>query len=376
MKRIVYLGVAAALLGAAPANAYAQDVLTSDPTLPTTRVGTRGGTALTLPVGARAQALGGAYTALANDISALYWNTAGIAQLEGFSAGFTEASLYGDLDITHTFVGAVLPIGLSRFGLSVNLLSSGEMVWTDADFPNPEPYGEDFNAIRSTFEWNTMVLGGHFARPITDRLNFGGALKFITEGISTAEANFVAVDVGAQFETGLYGLSLGASLLNVGTKGRMEGTELQTRVNTSDAETQVGTGGVRVVGLGFNTTELDLPTTFRFSIMADLMGGASSLISPSPDQNLRLVWDLADAVDTDLQTAVGLEYAFRDMAFLRVGKRWSNEAQISYDFTRGAAIGGGLRVPVGGFGRVQLDYAYTGMGDLDNIQTFGVEVHF
>ena len=373
MKRIAIVAVGVLALVAAPV--AAQDQLTSDPTLPTTRTGTRGAAFLGLGVGARAQAMAGAYTALADDISALYWNSAGIGNLEGFTAGVSSSSLYADLDINHTFVGVVMPLGLSRIGLSVNMLSSGEMLWTDESYPNPGEFGDDVNPTRTSFEWNSMAVGLHYARPITDRLTFGGAGKYITEGINNAEASFVGADLGARFETGLYGLTLGATLQNIGTNGRMEGFELRQKLDTRSSESQIGASN-RILEYETQTTEVELPTAFRFSIMASLIGDASSIISPNPDSNLRLVWDLTDAVNTDLMTAVGLEYAFRDLAFLRVGKQWTNEAQISYDFTRSASIGGGLRVPVGDLGRIALDYAYTNMGDLDNVQVFSLQVGF
>lgn len=374
MKRNFILALALAALVAVPAQA--QDILTSDPTLPTTRTGTRGAAFLALGVGARAQALGGAYTSLANDVSALYWNTSGIAHLDGFSAQLSQANIFEGSDITHTFVGAVMPVGLSRFGLSVNILSSGDMAWTAENYPNPEPFGDDFNPTQATFEWTSMAIGLHYARPVTDRLVFGFAGKYIEEGIGTVDANFIGFDLGAQFETGLYGLTLGAALTNLGTSGEMEGTSLAQRVNTGTQNTSGIYPSTRVVEFRPNTEDLELPTAFHFSVMADLIGSASSILSPSPDNNLRLVWDLSDAVNTDLRTAVGMEYSYRELAFVRLGKQWTNEAQISYDFTRGAALGGGVHLPLGDFGRVMLDYAYTGMGELENIQVFSLEVQF
>ena len=198
----------------------AQDVLTSDPTLPTTRAGTRGAAFLALGVGARAQALGGAYGAMADDISALYWNSAGIAQIDGFSAGMTTARLFTDLDIQHTFIGVVLPIGLTRLGVSVNTLDSGDMPWQSEAFPNAG-FGGEQDPLRATFNWTGQSIGLHLGRPITDRLTFGGAFKFIEEGITGAKASYVAVDLGTVFRTGLYGITLGAALSNLGNNGEM-----------------------------------------------------------------------------------------------------------------------------------------------------------
>ena len=110
--------------------------------------------------------------------------------------------------------------------------------------------------------------------------------------------------------------------------------------------------------------------------MADLIGDATAMIAPSPNSSLRMVWDLNDAIDTDLQTALGLEYGFRDLAFVRAGKRWFNESQINHSFSRGASIGAGLHLPIGETTLFRLDYAYTAMEDLQNVQVFTLDFMF
>ena len=46
-----------------------------------TKVGTTAAKFLSIPVGARAVGMGGAFVAVADDASSLYWNPAGIARL-------------------------------------------------------------------------------------------------------------------------------------------------------------------------------------------------------------------------------------------------------------------------------------------------------
>jgi len=46
------------------------------------KVGTVAAPFLQIPVGARAVAMGGAFVSVANDATALYWNAAGIVELE------------------------------------------------------------------------------------------------------------------------------------------------------------------------------------------------------------------------------------------------------------------------------------------------------
>lgn len=334
--------------------------LRPEPTEPNTRLATRGANFLEIGVDARAMAMAGAYTALAEGTSALYWNTAGIAEEARFGVSVSSAQLYGDFDIRHLFGGVVIPLGDGAVGVSVTSLSSGEITRTTEEFPEggaPE--------VGATFEWTAQAAALHYARRITDRLLAGAAVKVAREGVTDANAQYVGVDVGIRFRTGLYGTTLGGSLSNVGSSGRMRGPALERRFQAS--EVFVG-GGIAEVE--FNTRPMEMPTIFRFSVMTDLVGGADALVTPSARNSLIAVVDFADAIDTDLQTAVGVEYSYSELFFVRLGKRWVNERRTGgfREASHGLSFGGGLRVPVLGETPLYVDYAYVNMGELDNTQ--------
>ncbi|MFH1619060.1 MAG: PorV/PorQ family protein, partial [bacterium] len=59
--------------------------------------GTTGADFLNLGVGARALALGGAYSAVAEDASGVYWNPAGLVQISRLSASFMRANYLADI---------------------------------------------------------------------------------------------------------------------------------------------------------------------------------------------------------------------------------------------------------------------------------------
>src|SRR5690348_11799385 len=69
-----------------------------------TKAGSDGGLVLKMPVGARAAAMGGAFSGLADDITAIYWNPAGIASLKDADVDFEYAQSFGD--VTYDFIGA------------------------------------------------------------------------------------------------------------------------------------------------------------------------------------------------------------------------------------------------------------------------------
>lgn len=365
-RAILAAGLAAAIL-VPPLRAQEPEVLIPDPKTPTTRVGTRGANFLSIPVGARARAMGDAATALDLGVHALYWNTAAITELEGFSAAFSYMPLYEDLDISQNFLGVVLPTRSLTLGVSVISLSSGDITRTTINYP--EGGDPQFGEV---FEWTSLAVGLHGAKRITDRLSVGGAAKFISEGIDNATAQYIAADVGLLFRTGLYGTTIGAALRNAGSKGEIGGPGVKENIPDGQDVFPVR----RILPISFTTQDNSLPTDFHFSVATDLIGGPEALITPNPAHQLVAVADFSDPTDAGIQTAVGVEYSLNRMLFLRAGKRWVNEAQISHDVSYRTAFGGGVSLPLGERRRVLLDYAYTDYGDLENVQVFSIEFHF
>ena len=279
----------------------AQDVLTSDPTLPTTRAGTRGAAFLALGVGARAQALGGAYGAMADDISALYWNSAGIAQIDGFSAWHDDSaavhrpghpthlhrSRAADRPHTtrcereHPRLGryAVAERGVSERRLRGRAGPAPRDVQLDRAVDRPAPWPSHYRpahvrGARSSSSRKALPE----PRPRTWRWTWARSSERVctaspSERLSRTSAN----------------------------NGEFRGQLLSAQINTGDSEAQGLGNFVRVVEATAATNDLELPTVFRFSVMADLIGSATAMVSPNPDQSLRVLWDINDAIDTDIQ---------------------------------------------------------------------------
>lgn len=363
MKRIFGFMLAAAMVAVASPVA-AQTDLQPDRSEENTRRGTRGATFLQLGVDARAAALAGAVTADVRGIPAMYWNTAGIGHNEQGALGFSVNELYGDFDIRLGHGGAILPVGAGALGLSITYLTSGDIERTTTFFPA----GDDPIA-GETFTYTGVAASLHYGRMLTDRLALGGAVRYATEGIEGARATFVGVDLGTQFETGLYGTTIGASLTNIGTEGRFEGQALQVRLFEG---IQTGQTAVEVMPLA---SEFAMPTMFRFSVATSVLGSATSLAGPNPTHNVTFLGDVSDGIATPLMGALALEYGFRELAFLRAGKRFYNESGADWGGSHGFGFGGGVRLPISN-SRLMLDYAYQPWGDLDNVQVFSVEYNF
>lgn len=370
MARSAIIGLTLLTLAVAPALAQVGTSLRPTDETEATRVATRGAAFLNLQVGARAQGLAGAYTAAASGVPALWWNTAATAFDERTYLGATLTNLYDDLDIQHLFAGIILPLGLNRFAVSVNQLNSGAIIRTDEAFP--EGNNPQFGA---EFEYTATAVGIHYARLITDRLGFGVAGKWISEGIPGAEATFVAADFSVKFHTGLLGTTVAAALSNVGSDGRIEGALIERQIDQRTSNANVFEVR-RLITAQFATTKVELPTGFRFGISTELLGSSTALLAPSPGHNLMLLVDVSDRTDAPMSPTLGVEYAYRDFFYLRGGKRWASEQQISHDFSHLLSFGAGVAIPVARERRILFDYAYTSVGDLDNVQAFSIELAF
>jgi hypothetical protein len=104
-----------------------------------------------------------------------------------------------------------------------------------------------------------------------------------------------------------------------------------------------------------------------------LLGDAESIWGANPTHSVVAEMDFNDAIDTDLQTALGVEYAFRKSYFLRAGKKFFNEQHGPWKFGDGMSFGGGVRLPA--LGRhLTFDYAYVTMGELQHNQVLSFDL--
>ena len=90
------------------------------------KVGMAGGQFLKIGHGARGSAMAGAVAAITDDLSSIFWNPAGIAEIPSLTVGFDYTSWFAGFN--HNFAAVGIPIGESfAFAVHYTGLSSGEM---------------------------------------------------------------------------------------------------------------------------------------------------------------------------------------------------------------------------------------------------------
>ena len=192
-------------------NAYAVD-----------KIGTTAAKFLHMNVGSRAVGMGGAFTSIANDASAMYWNPAGLG-FHKVKEVFVNHSNW-IADISFDYFGFSFPLSNNQyFGLNITSVTMDDMEVTRYGNENT---GETFSAAN-------YAVGATYSLNLTDRFSIGFNGKYIQENIANNRAAGFALDIGTLFSTP-YGFMLGTSISNFGPKMNMTGDDLLIPVDIDE----------------------------------------------------------------------------------------------------------------------------------------------
>jgi hypothetical protein len=316
-----------------------------------TKTGTTAAKFLSIGIGPRAISMGSAFTSVANDASAIYWNPAGIAYSDQFQGFFSNTALFAGISLN--YIGLVLPAGdIGSFAASVTAVNYGTMSVTTEN--QPEGTGESFSP-------GSYAIGFTYARFITEDFIVGATAKYITENIYHSNASGVAFDIGTIFKTPFYGVRFASSVSNFGTKMQMTGSDLLYRIDVEP--TRKGSN---------NTTDANVATD-QFDLPLKLQVGMSKDFIFMENQRFTLSADGIIPNDNNESVNVGGELAlFDDMFSLRGGYK----SLFLTDSQEGLTLGVGFKYKRPGFIDIGIDYSYQKYKYLGSVSSFGVILKF
>ena len=162
---------------------------------------------LALGVGGRSLAMGGAAVAATGDVTAGYWNPAGLAQIMYPQGMLMHAEQFGSLE-NHDYVAIAIPYGpKTSLGLSVirlgvddipdtrnaGLDANGNITYDPSQFSRIDPSKvTSFNAA----DWAFLFT---YARAASDNFSYGANLKIIRRDIANYGATGIGFDVGVLY---------------------------------------------------------------------------------------------------------------------------------------------------------------------------------
>jgi hypothetical protein len=280
---------------------------------------------ISLGVGGRALGMGGAFVALANDVTAGYWNPAGLAQINYPQFTLMHDEQFGSL-VNYDYGAVAIPFGSNTsLGFSVIRLGvddiadtrnagvdiNGNLTYDPNQFSRVDPSKVTyFNAADWAFYFS-------YAKKQSDDFTYGANVKIIRRELGDASATGIGLDVGVWY-TPFDNVQLGANLQDVTT-----------------------------TFLAWNTgrNELISPTMkIGSAYFIEAFGGR---FAPAIDFDVRFEGrkysSLAHLGPVSFDLHSGLEFQFKSLVALRVG--YSDVKQLT--------MGAGMRLP-----KLNIDYSF------------------
>ncbi len=320
------------------------------PAFSQSKVGTSAAPFLGIAVGPRGIGLGGAYVAVANDVSALYYNPGAISQL-GYSQVLVSHTAWL-VDTKFDWVGVAVNLGDGgAIGLNVTQLNYGEEMLT-TEFNQ--------NGGEETWTASDLAVGITYARNLTDKFAIGATAKYIQMKIWNESASSMALDVGLKYKTDFNGLTIGMSISNFGADMRLDGKDLYNNFDSRPTES----GNNATIVAQYKTEERPLPLFFRAGVSIDAF--------KTDDMRLIVAADALRPSDSAEMLNVGGELSWRDAIFLRGGMKSLFLPEKEETFTAGA----GAKYEITGANVISFDFAYQEFGKFGGIQTFAVGITF
>jgi len=272
---------------------------------------------LTHGVGARPLGMGSAFVAVADDVTAGYWNPAGAVDADGRALQLMHSETFGDV-VNYDTAAFLLPVG-SDAAVAVTAVRLGIDDIPFTDFVEDTNGRIIYDETRINWESDSeSALLVTYARRPSDDFRIGGNLKLVRKAIASNTCYGFGFDLGAKYDL-WRGATVGANIQDVTGTVLVWDTKMQERI-------------MPTVKLG---------VAHRFSMPS--MDGELTLAADADFRfEDRQLADEYHAGRVSADTHYGLEFTYHDMVGVRGGLAMGQ-------LTAGAGV------TLGGF---SVDYAF------------------
>ncbi|UCE06422.1 MAG: PorV/PorQ family protein [bacterium] len=289
-----------------------------------------------------ASAMGEAYTAIGTGCESIFFNPAGLPEMDSRYAVFlTNTQWVADIN----YIAGALAWNMGNmgtFGLSFLTVDYGDIIWTSlaesaADAKGYIEHGNISNV-------GAYAFGVSYGRRITNMFSMGGGVRYVGQQLGESylgtrkkknSETQVAFDMGVKFYPGIKSFRFGMSIRNFGPSVKYEEITAQ------------------------------LPLTFAVGVAMDMMDLIVS--DHSQDNNLFLSAEFVHPNNYTERINIGLEYKFMKMLALRGGYQSNTDL---------AGFSGGIGVtpPSVGGAKFEIGYSYSVLDIFDGVNRFSFRV--
>ncbi len=285
------------------------------------------GDPLLVGAGARSLAMGGAYVAVSDDATSVYWNAAGLAHLSSGEVQAQHTEQFGGA-VNHDLLTLSLPTRAGGLGAGVVRVSVDGIKRTQLE-DESRPLGPGNRPlIRSEVGSSDYALYLGFGKPIRRRLSIGATAKIVWRNLAVGSGSGFGFDVAGRYTASPH-LTVGLVIRDI----------TQTRISF-DSGTQDEISPSILAGLAYSRA---------VRRMAGKVTTAASV---------HLNEDVASA-ENDQRFKLGIEYQHEKGVAFRLGLDGNH-----------LAAGAGVLIR----DRFSVDLAFLEDGDLDN--TFRLSASF
>ena len=333
------------------------------------RSGQAGASELLINPWANSSGWGAVHTAGVSGVEALFSNIAGIAHTKGTEIIFSYTDWLHDNDrigggISIMAFGVTQKLGANSgvLGIGIMSMSFGEINITTPNAPE---------GTSGVFKPNYLNINLSYAKAFSNSIYGGLNIKLISESISDASAEGIALDAGIQYITGeKQQIKFGVALKNVGAPMKFSGDGLSFRGiipghgNDNDMFT-----------VNQPSSKFELPATLRIGASYDFLMGDLHRIT--------LAGNFQSNSFTKDQFVLGLEYALKNYLSLRAAYTYqqgvfSHNVSESGMVFSGLCAGFSVSVPFNkekGSG-IGIDYSYRSTVFFSGTHTIGLKLNF
>lgn len=269
---------------------------------------------LKIGVGARPAGMGGAFTAVANDVNSIFWNPAGLLSINNNEFIFMHNDWFEN--INYEYIGYAHKLNKNVIGIGVSYVNLGNIDVTQINGLSPV-------TNLGTTDAKDMLLIFSYAKKFIKKINTGINFKYINETIESKSADAFAFDIGTNISLINKKWMCALVLQNIGSK------------------------------IKFINKSYSLPAALK-------IGTAYKL----DNIDLTLSIDICKPNDNTWTTNIGGEYLYKNFYF-RAGYSSINDA--------GSGLTGGTGFR---FLKYKLDYAYVPYGDLGSSHRISFNINF